>query len=94
MIGNASAKRPTSLSWGRPKASNSSVFQPAPMPSTNRPELISPIVAAILASTAGGWNAAQATKGPNSTRSVTAAKADNMVHASYGPRSERAAVAR
>ena len=65
MIANASAKRATRWSYGRPKASNSRRFQPAPRPSTKRPPLTSSIVAAILASSPGGWKPAHATSGPS-----------------------------
>ena len=43
-------------------------------------------VAACLASIAGAWKLVDATSGPISTRSVTAAIAASAVHASYGPR--------
>src|SRR4051794_6132141 len=52
-----------------------------------RPPLTSSIVAAILASRPGGWKPAQATSGPSSTRSVTAASGESRVHAPHGPRS-------
>ena len=68
---------------------NSRSFQPAPRPSTKRPPLISAMVAAIFAISAGGWKAAQATSGPRRTRSVAAAMAASVVHASHGPRSGR-----
>ena len=87
MIVNASSKRLTRLSYGMPKASNSRRFQPEPSPSTKRPPLTSSIVAAIFASTPGGWKPAQATSGPSLTRSVTAASALSSVNASHGPRS-------
>ncbi len=70
-----------------PKASNSRRFQPEPSPSTNRPPLISSIVDAIFASTAGGWKPAQATSGPIRTRSVAAAIALISVQTSHGARS-------
>ena len=60
---------------------------PRPRPSVKRPPLTSPIVAAIFASTAGGWKPAHATSGPSRTRSVAAASAASSVHASHGPRS-------
>ena len=53
------------------------------------PPLISSIVSARLARTAGLWNAVQATSGPNSIRLVTAAIAASMPHASHGPRASR-----
>ncbi len=43
-------------------------------------------VAACLASIAGAWKPVDATSGPISTRSVTAAIAASVVQASYGPR--------
>ena len=43
-------------------------------------------VAACLASIVGAWKLVAATSGPISTRSVTAAIAASVVHASYGPR--------
>lgn len=73
MIVSASSNRPTRWSNGWPKARNSVSFQPAPMPSISQPPLISSIVSAILASSAGRRNAVQATIGPSSTRRVTAA---------------------
>ena len=45
--------------------------------------------AACFASTAGGWNEAQATSGPISTRVVTAASAASVAQHSCGPRSGR-----
>ncbi len=87
MIANASSNRLTRLSNGMPNASNSRRFQPDPSPSTKRPWLISSIVEAIFASTAGGWNPAQATNGPIRTRSVAAATALISVHTSHGARS-------
>ena len=86
MIVNASSKRSMRWSNGKPKARNSVSFQPAPRPSTNRPPLISSIVAACLASSAGLWKFVHATSGPNSTRDVTAAIAAIIVQASHGPR--------
>ena len=70
-----------------PNASNSRRFQPDPSPSTKRPPLISSIVDAILASTAGGWKPAHATSGPSRTVLVAAASALSSVHASHGARS-------
>ena len=64
-------------------------FQPAPSPSMSRPFEISCTFAACFANTAGGWNEAQATSGPISTRSVTAATAASVVQHSCGPRSGR-----
>ena len=52
----------------------------------SRPPLISSIVAACLARSAGLWKPAQATSGPNSTREVAAAIAASIVQASHGPR--------
>lgn len=43
-------------------------------------------VAACLASIAGVWNPVDATRGPSSMRSVTAASAANEVQTSHGPR--------
>src|SRR5919201_2161352 len=43
----------------------------------------------MRAITPGGWNAAHATSGPRRTRSVEAASAASIVHASRGPRSPR-----
>ncbi len=57
----------------------------------NRPPLISSIVAACFASSAGLWKFVQATSGPNSTREVTAAMPAMSVHASQGPRAGRSA---
>ncbi len=51
-----------------------------------RPPLISSIVAAFLASMAGLWKLVDATSGPISTRSVAAASAASIDHASHGPR--------
>ncbi len=89
MIVNASSNRSTRWSYGKPKARNSVSFQPAPRPRMNRPPLISSIVAACLASSAGLWKFVQATSGPNSTRDVTAAMAAISVQASHGPRAGR-----
>ena len=88
-ISNASSNRETSRSNGSPNARNSTSFQPAPSPSTNRPADASSIVAAIRASRPGGWNAVEATSGPSVTRSVEAASAASVVHTSHGPRSGR-----
>ena len=89
MIVNDSSNRSMRWSNGKPNARNSVSFQPAPSPSTKRPPLISSIVAACLASSAGLWKLVQATSGPNSTREVTAAMAPISVHASHGPRGSR-----
>ena len=53
MIVNASSKRLTRRSNGKPNARYSVSFQPAPNPRVRRPPLISSIVAAFLASMAG-----------------------------------------
>ena len=86
MMVNASSKRLTRWSYGKPKALYSVSFQPAPRPRIRRPPLISSRVAAFLASMAGLWKLVQATSGPICTRSVTAAMAVSAVHASHGPR--------
>ena len=86
MIVNASAKRSTRRSNGKPKARYSRSFHPAPRPRISRPPEIPSTVAACLASIAGAWNPIEATSGPSSTRSVTAARAASVVHASHGPR--------
>ena len=86
MIVNASSKRSIRWSNGKPKARNSVSFQPAPRPRTKRPPLISSIVAACLASSAGLWKLVQATSGPSSIREVDAAMAASSVQASHGPR--------
>ena len=78
MIVNASSKRSIRWSYGKPKARNSVSFQPAPRPRTNRPPLISSIVAACLASRAGLWKLVQATSGPSSILVVAAAMADEQ----------------
>ena len=52
-----------------------------------RPPLISSIVAACLASSAGLWKLVQATSGPSSIREVAAAIAASRVQASHGPSS-------
>ena len=57
----------------------------------NRPPLISSIVAACLASSAGLWKFVHATSGPSSTRDVTADRPASSVHASQGPRGGRSA---
>jgi len=88
-ISKDSSNRDARWSYGMPKASNSVRFHPAPIPRINRPPLTSSTVAAILASTAGGWKLRQATRGPNRTRWVTVASAASIVHASHGPRSGR-----
>ena len=54
----------------------------------SRPWEIASTVAACLANIAGAWKPVEATSGPISTRSVTAAIAASVVHASYGPRVE------
>ena len=54
-----------------------------------RPAETSSIAAAIRAISPGGWNAVAATSGPSRTRSVAAASAASIVHASHGPRSGR-----
>ncbi len=89
MIVNASSNRSIRWSNGTPNARNSVSFQPAPRPRTNRPSLISSIVAACFASTAGLWKAVHATSGPILARRVTAARAGIRVHASQGPRAGR-----
>ena len=58
-IWNASMDRAALPSNGRPNASNSARFHPAPRPRVSRPPLISSTVAAILART-GGWRNARA----------------------------------
>ena len=50
MIVRASSKRLTRLSWANPKASNSTLFQPAPSPRIKRPPEISSTVAASIVS--------------------------------------------
>ena len=55
----------------------------------NRPPLISSIVAACLARSAGLWKFVQATSGPSSIRVVVAAIAASSVQASHGPRAGR-----
>ena len=52
----------------------------------SRPPEIASTVAACFASIAGAWKLVDATSGPISTRSVTAAIAARVVQASYGPR--------
>ena len=89
MIVNASSKRSTRWSYGKPKARNSVSFQPAPRPRMNRPALISSIVEACFARSAGLWKFVQATSGPNSTRDVTAAMPAIAVQTSQGPRGGR-----
>ena len=74
---------------GQTEAPYSVSFQPAPSPRTNRPPLISATVAAIFAISPGGWKLVQATSGPSSMRSVTAASPASMVQTSHGPRSSR-----
>ena len=86
MIVNASAKRLIRRSNGKPKAANSTSFQPAPRPRTSRPPLISSTVAAIFASIAGAWKAVAATSGPIVIRDVEAASPASTVQASHGPR--------
>jgi hypothetical protein len=89
MIVNASSNRAIRSSKGNPKARNSTSFQPAPRPSTNRPPEISSIVAACFARRAGLWKPVQATSGPMVTLLVTAARAAISVQASHGPRGSR-----
>ena len=89
MIVNASSNREIRLSNGIPNARNSVSFQPAPRPKMKRPPLISSIVSARFASTAGLWNAVHATSGPSSIRLVAAATAASIAHASQGPRGSR-----
>ena len=89
MIVKASSNRSIRWSNGKPKARNSVSFQPAPRPRIRRPPLISSIVDACFASSAGLWKFVQATSGPNSTRVVAAAMAAIEVHASHGPRDGR-----
>ena len=86
-ISNASANRETWWSNGRPNASNSATFQPAPTAATTRPPDSSSTAANKRASIPGGWNAVQATSGPSSTRSVIAASHASVVKQSHGPRS-------
>ena len=86
MIVNASSKRETRWSYGKPNAVYSRWFQPAPRPRISRPPEIASTVAACLASIAGAWKLVDATSGPSSTRSVTAASAASEVHTSHGPR--------
>ena len=93
MISKLSRKRDARWSNGSPKARNSGSFQPEPTPSTKRPPLTSSIAAAMRAISPGGWNARQATSGPISTRSVSAAIAASSVQASHGPRSGSSVVA-
>ena len=77
---NASSKRPTLWSVGKPNASNSGSCQPAPIPRISRPSLTASSVAAILASTAGLRNAVQITIVPRLTRAVASAMAERIVH--------------
>ncbi len=56
-----------------------------------RPPLISSIVAACLARSAGLWKFVHATSGPSSILDVAAAIAASIVHASHGPRGGRSA---
>ena len=91
MIVNASSNRDTRLSYENPNARYSVSFQPAPNPRIRRPPEISSIVAAFFAIIAGAWNDVAATSGPISTRSVTAASAASVDHASQGPRGGRSA---
>ena len=76
----ASSKRETRWSKGKPKARYSRSFQPAPSPRISRPPEMPSTVAACLASIAGAWKPVDATRGPSSTRSVTAASAASDVH--------------
>ena len=86
MMVNASSNRLTRWSNGKPYAWYSSSFQPAPRPRIRRPPLISSSVAACLARRPGLRKLVAATSGPISTRSVNAAMAASVVHASHGPR--------
>ena len=86
MIVKDSSKRATRRSNGNPKARYSRSFHPAPSPRISRPPEIASTVAACLANIAGAWNPVEATNGPSSTRSVTAARAASDVHTSHGPR--------
>ena len=85
MIVSASSKRETRRSYGKPKASNSRRFQPAPSPRISLPfESRPPSRPAWPASPARGSSSMQ--QRPILTRSVAAAIAASVVHASYGPR--------
>ena len=85
MIWSASSNRLARLSKGSPKASNSGLFQPAPMPNTKRPLLTSYRVTAILAVIAGLRKELHKTMLPNVTRCVASANADKMVQHSQMP---------
>ena len=75
MIVNDSSKRLTRWSKGKPNARYSRSFHPAPSATIRRPPETASTVAACLASIAGAWNPTDATSGPISTRSVSAASA-------------------
>ena len=83
----ASIERAALPSNGRPNASNSARFHPAPSPRVRRPPLISSSVAAIFARIGGCRNAVQATSGPSRIPVVAVAIAASSVNASRGPRS-------
>jgi hypothetical protein len=85
MMVNASSNRDTRWSYGSPNARYSSSFQPAPRPRISRAPEMASTVAACLASIAGARKLVDATSGPSSTRSVTAASAASAVQASHGP---------
>ena len=90
MIVNASSNRSTRWSNGMPNARNSVSFQPAPRPRISRPPLISSMVVACLARSAGLWNAVQATSGPNSI--AIGDRGDRRQHRPRLPRAARRAV--
>ena len=85
MMVNASSKRSMRWSKGKPNASYSVRFHPAPRPRISRPPEISSTVAAFFASIAGAWKEVDATNGPSLTRSVDSASAASIDQASNGP---------
>ena len=85
MILSDSSNRATRWSFGNPNASYSGSCHPAPSPRITRPALTSSALTAIFAVSPGLRKLVQSTRVPISTRSVLAATALTIVHASCIP---------
>ena len=75
------------LGKGRPNASCSPTFQPAPTPRMKRPPLSSSSCAAIRASSEGWRNVIEATSGPKRMRSLSSAATTKEMNVSSASRS-------
>ena len=89
-LGHAFADRPNA----KPQARCSASYQPAPIPSSTRPPETWSTVTTLLASTAAWRNVTGETSVPSRSRSVRAARAASVVHASSDPASPPRPIAR